>query len=270
MDMSIKLIAIDLDGTLLNEHHQITTHVKNAIKNAVKKGIYIILASGRPFSGIAPYLEELDLKRRNQFSISNNGSVIHDNYHGEHLIEFPLSFIDYLKLEKLSRDIGVSMHTLADNKIFTANEHISHYTVHDAYVTNTPLIFRPADKMSSSLRFNKVMLCGEPEQLNVAETKIPGEFFKEYTLVRSTPFFLECLHPDANKGAAVDAIAKKLGITHDDIMCIGDQNNDLPMYSYAKYKIAMGNAIDAVKDVSTFITKTNNEDGVAHAINEFI
>lgn len=268
--MSIKLVAIDLDGTLLNTHHQISTGVKEAIDYAINKGIYVILATGRPFSGITPYLDELGLKRQDQFCISNNGSVIHDTSTGKHLMEFPLSFDDYLAIEKLSREIGISMHALADNKIFTANQNINHYTVHESYITNTPLMFRPVDKMDSSLRFNKIMLCGEPELLNLAESKIPAEFFNKYTMLRSTPFFLECLHPDANKGTAVNALAKKLNITEDEIMCIGDQNNDLPMFEFAKHKIAMGNAIDAVKEAATFVTKSNDEDGVAFAIKTFI
>lgn len=268
--MSIKLVAIDLDGTLLNAHHQITPHVKEAIQYAINKGVYVVLATGRPFSGIQPYLEELGLNRKEQFCISNNGSVIHDGLTGEHLVEFPLSFDDYLAIEQLSRDINISMHALADNKIFTANDNINRYTVHESYITNTPLMFKPVEQMDRNLRFNKIMLCGEAELLNIAESKIPTEFFKKYTMLRSAPFFLECLHHEANKGTAVNALANKLNITAEQIMCIGDQNNDLPMFNYAKHKIAMGNAIDAVKQAATFVTKSNNDDGVAFAIQTFI
>jgi len=268
--MSIKLIAIDLDGTLLNSHHQVSDRIKKTITNATNQGVHIVLASGRPYTGIRQYLAELGLNRREHFCISNNGSLIHQADTGEHLNEFLLDFNSYQELEQLSRQIDVSIHALGDNKMFTSNQHIGQYTVHDAYVTQTPLFYCPADEMKPSLSFTKVMFSAQPEQLTVAESKIPSHFYQKYTLVRSTPFFLECLNLGANKGIAMQVIADKLNIHYDEMMCIGDQNNDLPMFDYAKYKIAMANAADSIKDKATFVTTSNDEDGVAVAIEKFI
>lgn len=268
--MSIKLIAIDLDGTLLNSYHQISDNVKKAINYATNQGIQVVLASGRPYAGIKQYLAELDLNQRNYFCISNNGSLIHQADTGEHLNEFLLDFNSYQELEQLSRQIDISIHALGDNKMFTSNRHIGHYTVHDAYITQTPLFYCPASEMNPASSFTKVMFSGEPELLTIAESKIPSQLYQKYTIVKSTPFFLECLNLGANKGIAMQVIADKLTINYDEIMCIGDQNNDLPMFEYAKYKIAMGNAGQSIKDQASFVTTSNDEDGVAVAIEKFI
>ncbi|WP_387463929.1 sugar-phosphatase [Photorhabdus sp. RM323S] len=268
--MSIKLIAIDLDGTLLNEGHQITPPVKQAIYQAKKQGVHIVLASGRPFTGIQRYLQELELDEINSYCISNNGSVVHQAYNGEHLLENLLDFKDYLFFESLSREIGVHLHALEFNKIYTANRDISPYTVREAFLTDTPLIYCPVNEMNSEMHFTKLMMIDHPNILSDAINFIPAEAHKHYTLIQSSPYFLEILSKEVNKGTAVKTIADHLGITRDKIMCIGDHNNDLAMIEFAAVGVAMGNAEQGVKDIAQFITTTNEQDGVAIAINKFL
>lgn len=268
--MSIKLVAIDLDGTLLNPQHQITPLVKEAIKQANEKGVHIVLASGRPFSGMAPYLNELGLDTAENYCISNNGGVIHQANDGSHLMEMPLDFDDFQYFEALARDINIHMHALADNTMFTANRHISHYTVMDAYLTNTPLVYCPVNEMDDSLTFTKFMMIDHPERLEVGISYIPENVFENYSLVRTTPYFLEVSNKSASKGAALQIICEKLGITPDKVMSIGDQNNDIQMLQYASVSVAMGNAAEPIRKIVKFVTGTNEEDGVATAINKFI
>lgn len=268
--MSIKLVAIDLDGTLLNSQHQISPVVKEAITQAKQKGVHIILASGRPFSGISPYLRELDLNTADNYCISNNGSVIHQANDGSHLAENLLDFADFQYFEELARNVGVHMHALADNSMFTANRHISHYTVADAYLTHTPLIYCPVNEMDSSLEFTKLMIIDHPEKLDIGISYIPENVFDNYSLTRTSPYFLEVSNKTSSKGAALQCICEKLGITPDKVMSIGDQNNDIQMLQYASVSVAMGNALEPIRQMVKFVTTTNDEDGVAVAINKFI
>ncbi|GAB1438172.1 sugar-phosphatase [Providencia sp.] len=268
--MSIKLVAIDLDGTLLNSQHQISPAVTDAVKQAQQKGVHIILASGRPFSGIVPYLKELGLDTADNYCISNNGSVIHQANDGSHLVENLLDFDDYQYFEELARNIGVHMHALADNSMFTANRDISHYTVKDAYLTNTPLIYCPANEMDNALAFTKFMMIDHPEKLDIGISYIPENVFENYSLARTSPYFLEIANKTSSKGAALQSICEKLGITPDKVMSIGDQNNDIQMLQYASVSVAMGNAIEPIRQMAKFVTSTNEEDGVAVAINKFI
>lgn len=268
--MSIKLVAIDLDGTLLNPQHQISPAVKEAVIQASQKGVYVVLASGRPFSGIAPYLKELGLNTTNNYCISNNGSVIHQASDGSHLVEVPLDFDDFQYFEELARNVGIHMHALADNTMFTANRHISHYTVMDAYLTNTPLVYCPVNEMDMSLVFTKFMMIDHPETLETGISYIPENVFDNYALTRTSPYFLEISNKAANKGAALQIICEKLGLTPDKVMSIGDQNNDIQMLQYASVSVAMENAVEPIRRMAKFVTTTNEEDGVAIAINKFI
>jgi len=267
--MAIKLIAIDMDGTLLNPQHEVTPGVKRAIQAARDKGVAIVLATGRPFIGIQRYLEELDLQHEGQYCITNNGALVQQAATGDCVAESTLNYDDYLYVEKLARELGVHFQALTKSLLFTPNKDISEYTVHEASLTGMPLRYRAVEEMDKSATFPKVMMIDPPEKLDEAITRIPQEAHDRYTIMKSSPYFLEILSKDVNKGAGVKALAERLGLSRDEVMAIGDQENDLAMLEFAGTGVAMGNGIDAVKAAAQFVTKTNTEDGVAHAIEKF-
>ncbi|WP_414147798.1 sugar-phosphatase [Erwinia sp. BNK-24-b] len=267
--MAIKLIAIDMDGTLLNPQHEVTPDVKRAIQAARDKGVAIVLATGRPFIGIQRYLEELDLQQEGQYCITNNGALVQQAATGDCVAESTLNYDDYLYVEKLARELGVHFQALTKSLLFTPNKDISEYTVHEASLTGMPLRYRAVEEMDKSATFPKVMMIDPPEKLDEAITRIPQEAHDRYTIMKSSPYFLEILSKDVNKGAGVKALAERLGLSRDEVMAIGDQENDLAMLEFAGTGVAMGNGIDAVKAAAQFVTKTNTEDGVAHAIEKF-
>ena len=267
--MAIKLIAIDIDGTLLNPQHEVTPGVKRAIQAARDKGIAIVLASGRPFIGVERYLMELDLQREGQYCITNNGALVQKAESGECVAEVTLNFDDYLYGEKLARERGVHFQALTKSLLFTPNKDISEYTVHEASLTGMPLRYRAVEEMDKTATFPKVMMIDTPETLDEAITRIPQEAYDRYTIMKSSPYFLEILNKKVDKGAGVKALAERLGLSRDEVMAIGDQENDLAMLTFAGTGVAMGNGIDKVKNIAQFVTKTNMEDGVAHAIEKF-
>jgi len=110
----------------------------------------------------------------------------------------------------------------------------------------------------------------KPQLLDAAIARLPQVAPQNYTILNSAPYYLEILNKKVNKGTGVHALAQQLHLTQDEIMAIGDQENDLAMIEYAGTGVAMGNAIDSVIAVSQFVTKTNAEDGVAHAIEKFV
>lgn len=268
--MTIKLIAIDMDGTLLNHKHEITPAVKQAIGAAREKGVRVVLATGRPYIGIERYLLELDLHQEGQFCVTNNGALVQRADNGATISENTLDFNDYLYLERLSRQLNVHFHALDFHTLYTANRDISRYTVYEAYLTGMPFKFRRVDEMDQTIRFPKVMMIDEAEILDRAISQIPPEAFERYTIMKSAEFYLELLSKKANKGEGVKAMAQHLHFTPDEVMAIGDHANDLAMIQYAGTGVAMGNAIDEIKAASRFITKTNMEDGVAAAIQQWV
>ncbi|AIR70079.1 sugar-phosphatase [Dickeya fangzhongdai] len=268
--MAIKLIAIDMDGTLLTPENQISPVVKQAIVAAREKGVYVALATGRPFIGVERYLQQLGLQQDGHYCITNNGALVQRTATGECVAQTTLSFEDYRHFEALSRELGVHFHALDFNYVYTANKDISAYTVHESHLTGMPLKYRAVEEMDPGLRFPKVMMIDEPELLDAAIARIPREDFARYTIMKSAAFYLEILDQRVNKGEGVKMLAQHLGLERDEVMALGDQENDLAMIEFAGLGVAMGNAIDAVKAASQFVTKSNSEDGVAYAIEKFV
>lgn len=114
------------------------------------------------------------------------------------------------------------------------------------------------------------MFIDKPENLSRVITSIPKDVREKYTMVRSAPFFYEILHSEASKGNAVRQLAQLLGIEQAEVMCIGDNGNDLTMIEWAGCGVAMANAIPEVLEAANFQTRSNNEHGVAHAIHELV
>ncbi|MEH0874192.1 sugar-phosphatase [Pectobacterium cacticida] len=268
--MSVKLIAIDMDGTLLTPQNQISPAVKAAIAAAREKGVQVVLATGRPYVGVARYLAELDLQQEGGYCITNNGALVQRADDGECVAQTALSFDDYLYCEALARKLGVHFHALDYHFVYTANKDISAYTVHESHLTGMPLKYRAVEEMDPRLTFPKVMMIDEPEILDRAISQIPAEAFERYTIMKSAEYYLEILDKRVNKGEGVKMLAEHLNIPREGVLALGDQQNDLAMIRYAGIGVAMGNAIDEVKAASQFVTKTNAEDGVAYAIEKFV
>lgn len=268
--MSIKLIAIDLDGTLLNSQHLVSDRVKKSIEMAQAKGVQVVLASGRPYSGMEPILKDLNIYNDKNYVITNNGALIRDITTGDAVYENFLNYDDYLKIEALASKLNIFMHVVSDGCLYTADREISRYTVFESYLSNIPLIYRPVEEMTPDLCYTKCLCSHDPAILAEAEKLVPEEFYEEYEVFKSASFYLEFLRKNSTKGYVLQKIIEELNLTSDEVMCMGDHENDFSMFKVAGTKIAMGNGIDLLKDNATFVTTTNNEDGVAIAIEKFV
>jgi Cof subfamily protein (haloacid dehalogenase superfamily) len=268
--MAIELIAIDMDGTLLDPQHEISPRTRAAITAARERGVHVVLATGRPFAGVRRYLAELDLQHPGHYCITNNGALVQHAHDGSHVAAAMLDFGDYLHFEKMSRELGVHFQALDEHTLYTANADISRYTVREAFLSQIPLKFRAVAQMDPGLAFPKVMMIDEPALLDRALERMPAETFERYTIMKSTPYFLEILSRRADKGKGVKLLAEHLGIPAQNVMALGDQQNDLAMIGYAGLGVAMGNAIAQVKSASSYVTGSNAEDGVAQAIERFV
>ncbi|HDS0947821.1 TPA: sugar-phosphatase [Stenotrophomonas maltophilia] len=267
---TIELVAIDMDGTLLDPAHRLTQRAKAAIAQARALGVHIVLTSGRPVSGLAPFLAELGIGGNDDYCIACNGGLVRRIGTGENVAEFPLSFDDFLYCEQVARDIGVHFQALDGQRLYTPNQDISRYTVIDSHLSHVPLSYRRVEDMDRSMSFIKLMMIDEPEVLDAAIAHLPAELTERFAVLKSAPFFLEVFDRRAGKGPSLQKLAEHLGIDRANVMAIGDQENDLTMLQFAGTSVAMGNAIDAVKAVARFETTTNAEEGVARAIETYV
>lgn len=263
-----KLIALDMDGTLLNEDKVISKRTKEAIRELKNKGKKVVLATGRPIHGVKRYVKELDLFDHDDYIVTFNGALVQSTTTDEVLLNHPLSLEAYHELYKLSKELSVHIHALTDTSVITPKD--NPYTQIEAQINQIPLIEQSVDSVSADTLIVKVMFVDEANHLDQIEKILPNWVREKYTVVRSAKIFLEFLNPLVDKGVGVKAIATKLGLSHKNVICVGDAGNDLAMLQYADLGVAMGNASEELKGIANYITHSNNEDGVAHVIEKFM
>lgn len=262
----IKLIAVDMDGTLLNEHSRLNQATIDAVKQAKAHGIKVVLCTGRPLTGLRQFVGKLGLTEPGDYAVTYNGAMIQHVADGKVLAHHTLTLDDYKKIDALGHSHQVHVYAEDEANMYTSFPNISRYSVYEAFLVEMPLFYKTLDQFDADHMFSKVMFIEEPELLASAKPEFVAALAEDYNLVQSEPFFLEVLHKKASKGNAVAALAERLGYSMDQVMAIGDQNNDMSMLEVAGLPVAMGNAIPAVKAVAKVVTATNKEDGVAKAI----
>ena len=263
-----KLIAVDMDGTLLREDKTISDRTKKAIRKAVEKGVRVVLASGRPIEGLERYLEELNLLSKDDYVMSFNGSVIQNVKTREIVSKNILKGSDLKRLYALSKEIGVNIHAFTKDGCITPK--MNEYTELEGRINGIEVYEVDFDTISEEEDVIKVMFIDPQPVLEEAMTRMPETIYDEFTVVRSAPYFLEFLNKASSKGTGVKALGEYLGIKQEEIICIGDAGNDLDMIQFAGLGVAMGNAFEEVKEAADYVTSNNEEDGVAHVIEKFI
>ena len=275
---AVKLIALDLDGTLFNSQSQISAHNIDTIKKANEAGATVVISTGRPYSGL-PFEQ---LKGSGiRFAITTNGSAIYEIESGKCLFEeamdedIILPILDFLLKKDIHMDafIGGKGYTpvqcVAAGQKLANPPALKHYILNSRVrVDNLPLFIH-----ENQLKVQKMTLNFYPE----------GDVFKDREEVRkyleSNPAVttvsggynnLEFTQADVNKGVGLQKMAQLLDIPVAQTMAVGDTENDLAIIRAAGVGVAMGNATAAVKSAADYITTSNDEDGVAAAIAHFL
>lgn len=266
------MIATDIDGTLVNDQRQLSEFTINTLKKAHEKGVKIVLCTGRPLSGVKHLLHELGLDEFNDtYVITHNGAQALNAKTNEVVFRNLLSLDDFKALSQLSQELNVHMQTITtDSKLYVNSQNIGKYSIYDAFYTNMDIIYTPADEMDPALQIAKIMWADEPQKIDAALALIPDEIKARFDLLRSEDFFCEFMHQNASKGYAAIKLGEFFGLTPDEIMTAGDQDNDMSMIISGGLSVAMGNAIQKVKDAADYITDTNNNDGLAKAVEKFV
>lgn len=268
--MGIKLVTIDVDGTLLNSQRLVTPEVKLAISQAKAQGVKIVMTTGRPYPGVIDLLRELSLTDVGDYVITYNGGMILAADTGTELKRMTLTYQDYLKIDDLATTLGCASHAVTEDRLFTSNYDVSPYTVEESFIAKVPMSFRTREEMQSEDAVIKMMLVGEADDLHHVISRIPPEFKNDYTTVSSAPNFFEMLNKKASKGQGLMQLAQILNIPLEETMAIGDAENDRSMLEVAGLAIAMGNAVPEIVAVADYQTSTNDAHGVAVALEKFV
>ena len=264
-----KLIALDMDGTLLTSDKKVSDRNKKAIKAAEEKGIKVVLASGRPAEGLRHYLEELELLKEDDYVLSFNGGVSQKAKSGEVISRTVLKGRDLKYINNIAKELNVNIHAFSE-KSGLITPKISKYTEVEADINKINIGIVDFDTIDDEENIIKVMIIDPEEVLEEAIKKLPKELYEKYTVLRSTPFFLEFMNKEVDKGEGLKRLAESLGIKREEVIAMGDAGNDLSMIKYAGLGVAMENGFAEDKENAQFITKSNDEDGVAYAIEKFV
>ncbi|WP_282802462.1 sugar-phosphatase [Secundilactobacillus kimchicus] len=266
--MAIKLIAIDIDGTLVKDDKTLAQQTVDTVQQALQLGIKIVLCTGRPLTGVRDYLDQLGIDGDDQYVVTFNGAMAQTTA-GKILAHHTLTLDEYIDLEAYARKMGIHFHMETSDYLYTANRDISPYTIAESFLVRMPIRYRSTDEITDEFTISKGMFIDEPSKIDALIKAFSPELASRFYLVRSEPYFYEAMNKEASKGNAIADLGRLLDIRQSEIMAIGDQGNDLSMVQYAGVGVAMGNAIADVKAAAQHITKTNEENGVAYAISEW-
>lgn len=266
----IKLIALDLDGTLLNSQGKITEKTIQTIKKAQNMNKIITLSSGRTKKGLEEYIKILKLNNTNSFIIANTGSYIYELNTNQiiHMATIDINIAKNIYENTKTENIQICMYD--EETLYYYGDKPNEALKKDASILkmNTKYI-DIYKKENQTKKFGRINIMGTKENIEKSLKKIDKEFLKNYYTVWNIESSFEILNKKANKANALKFLAKYLKIEKEEIMAIGDNNNDKEMLEYAENSVAMGNSNQKIKKICKYTTKTNDQDGVAHAINKW-
>ena len=265
----IKLVTIDLDGTLFNKKKNISIENKMAIKQAREKGCKIVIATGRPISGVLPVLDELEMNTDNDYVITYNGAKIFNAGTKEIIFSSTIDGKAVKALYNESLRLNVNFHAFRKNEELITPKH-NEYTDVEAKINRLEDKLFDFNAINDEDEFLKAMIVDSDENLTRIIPLVNSTFTESYSMVRSSKIFLEFLNKNTHKGHALKALAKHLNIDMADTMAIGDAGNDLPMILAAGIGVAMENAFPEIKEQADALTLDNEHSGVAHAINKYV
>lgn len=264
-----KIIAVDIDGTLLNSKSKISEKTQKALENALREGNIVVIASGRDPKGVIQYAEALKLDQYDSLLSNYNGARITNYDTQELLINHTLDLSEMKKLLEFSEDLDINYTIYYDGKCYTNS--MDTYKLKDtSSKNNMEIIYDP--KLSYNIDFepNNVLFACHPDKINESIAKIDDVFNDKFTFVKSTPYYYEVMPKGISKGKSLLEIAKYYDIPIEDTIAFGDEENDLTMIEAAGIGVAMGNAIDLVREAADYITLSNDEDGIADYLEKFV
>lgn len=268
--MKYKLLVLDVDGTLLNDEREISKRTLAALLKVQQMGVRIVLASSRPTYGLMPLAKTLELGNYGGFVLSYNGCQIIKAQNGEILFERRINPEMLPYLEKKARKNGLAIFTYHNDTLITDSPD-NEYIKNEALLNNLKII--KEDEFSTAIDFApcKCMLVSDKEEALIEleqhwEKRLAGTL----DAFRSEPYFLEVVPCGVNKANTLGALLEHLEVTREEAIAVGDGVCDVTMLQLAGMGIAMGHSQDSVKVCADYVTASNEEDGVALAVEKLI
>ncbi|MBC1646284.1 HAD family phosphatase [Listeria welshimeri] len=277
--MTTQAIILDIDGTLLNDDKKISPETKKALITAQQNGVKLILASGRPTTGMHLYAEQLEMETYHGLLVSYNGAKVVDCQTKEELFNQTLTIAEGKAVLEHMKKFEVKVMIDKDDYMYVNN-------VYDCYIPykgeeiniiqyesrggNFKLCEKEDLAAFLDYRINKILTAGDPDYMQKNYQAMMAPFKNTLNCVFTADFYFEFTAKNIDKAKALDTVLTPMGIHTENIIAFGDGHNDITMVKYAGTGIAMDNAVPELKAVANSITLSNNKDGIAHVLNNFI
>jgi Cof subfamily protein (haloacid dehalogenase superfamily) len=266
------MVCLDIDGTLLNSKHKITNRTKEIFKDIVsKEQILVVLVSARMPSSIFIIANELNLIN-NPIICYNGGLIIDENK--RIIYREYISLLNTKKIYSFAQMIGLHISLYKDDMWYVSK--IDKYVDEENQITRIVPIVKSYDCLfkaweSENSGPNKILCISNQKNIEILKTHlVESDLSKDLNISKSKPTYLEIMPLNVSKQCAINLLCLKYNIKRSEVFAIGDNFNDIEMIKFAGFGVAMGNAPEKVKKCADFVTYTNDEDGVAYAIEKFI
>lgn len=277
--MDLKAIVMDIDGTLLNNEKKVSPRTKEKLIEAQKRGIKLVLASGRPTQGMIALADELEMDQYEGFIVSYNGGSVYDVKTEEVLFN-----------QAIPTDLANNiLEHLGEFDVVPMVDHEDYLYVNDAYFdikAEGPAGFmnivhyesRGGDfKVAEVEDFrkviknpvNKILVAGNPDYLEENYIAMREPFDDVVTAAFSAPFYFEYTDKGIDKAKALNEVFPAMGIAPENMVSFGDGQNDRSIIEYAGVGVAMGNAVPEILEVADEVTSSNDEDGIAEFLGNY-
>ena len=266
-----KLVALDLDDSLLNNELLISDRTVAAVQKAAEQNIYVVICSGRSPSAILPFVRRLDLAGTEQgrYAVASNGSVVVDLHKREEIYSAKVDGDVLAQAKKAADKVGLPCQVYSSSMVYASVD--NEYTRMDSKLTGVPSEVVPDFENFVKSGFAKMMVPGDPKILVGLQKELAARFEGRAVVLISKPYFLEILPANCGKGEALEFLCGRLGIGMKEVMAFGDSMNDESMIVKCGLSVAMSNGLDKIKDEAAFVTRlTNDQDGIADFVEQFV
>jgi len=266
---TFKMVCLDIDGTLLNSRHEVTEKTKKVIQKVTnEKQIPVILVSARMPKGMLFLQKELNI---DQPIICYSGAYIWNN--GDTLLNITIPVSDVKQVYSIVKSLGIHISLYKDDEWYV--EEMDEWAKQESEITNiTPAISDFSNLFTTweqeNTGPNKILCMAQSSDIQELDSKMIEHLSNHLNIYPSKPTYLEIMANHATKTSAIEFLYRELDIQKSEIIAIGDNYNDMNMIEFAGLGIAMANAPEQVKQIADDITLSNDEDGVAEALNKYI
>jgi Cof subfamily protein (haloacid dehalogenase superfamily) len=262
----IRLVAIDLDGTLLDSDKRVEPQTADALRSLPMRGVPIVIASARPPRSVRPTYQLLGLTTP---QVNYNGALIWDETARKPVFHLPLKAALVQQIVGACRDMFDEVQVSCEILDRWYTDHFDPLHVTETGRWFKPDVITPLEKFAH-LDVTKLMFLGEPWMMLRLENLIAGAFEDQVTVVRTDDDLIQVMDKRVSKARAVEAVAAKFDVPMSEVLAIGDAPNDYGMIAAAGVGVAMGNAHPLVKEVADWVAPTNDDRGVLEAIRKFL